>query len=338
MQNAHAGRSGNGRAGRAPVTGTGDVESVEALVPSVHHVAHVRDHPALRIGASDAQPVRVMHGASYRSGDSSHIAPAASEAGYRCDDCDKTFSADALKRVTVGRYEALACPFCGHGVRQAASGRVVAPFAPLLLGAFAFAIREPVAMVALGVTVGLLKYLPFGGWFGEALIVAYCFAIVRKTSVGGDRAPEAIDFVDFEGLFAPLVRYLLVVLLSAAPAIAATVAHAPFPLTVALALLGLSYAPAALIVASESEGLLVHPIAAVRIVARIARPYLVLLAGLAVVGGVQAGVSLVARYLEEALTVIPILPRLVATTLTLYAPFTAARMLGLLVREHAEDL
>jgi hypothetical protein len=35
---------------------------------------------------------------------------------------------------------------------------------------------------------------------------------------------------------------------------------------------------------------------------------------------------------------IPVLPRLVAATIGLYAPFVGARMLGLLVREHIEEL
>lgn len=276
---------------------------------------------------------------SYRSGASAHLAPAPGEDEFRCDDCDKVFSPGALKLVVVGRTELHACPICGHGVRKAVEGRVVVPFVTQLSRAFAFPLRDPAAVVAVGVAATLAAYVQlFGRWLAMALVVGYGFAIVRKTSVGGDRAPEAVDFSSLSELFAPLMRYMFVVLGAGVPAVIALIAQAAPAVTITLAVLGVLYVPAGMIVASESDGVLVNPFAALAIVQRIPGPYVVLLAFLAVVVAVGAGVSIAGDRLQTMLTMIPLFPRLVATTIGLYAPFTAARMLGLLVREHAEEL
>ncbi len=259
-------------------------------------------------------------------------------AAFRCDDCDKTFSSDAVKRLILRHHESLVCPFCGHGVRKAVEGRIVIAFAPLVLGAFGFAPRELAALAALGIATGLVSYLPFGTWFAAAIVVGYLFAIIRKTSSGGERAPEPADFVDLSDLFAPLGRYLLVIASAVAPAGIAALAGAPAPVTVAASVFGAVYVPGAMIVASEESGLLFNPLAAFAIARRIPGPYALTVGALALAAVVGAGLAVLAGALQNALPMIPFLPRLVAATLALYAPFTAARMLGLLVREHVEDL
>jgi DNA-directed RNA polymerase subunit RPC12/RpoP len=278
-----------------------------------------------------------MRDEPYRA-DDNPLLPVPGAVAYRCDDCDKSFAESAVKQLTVGRTHAVACPVCGHGLRKAVEGRVVAPFTPLLLRAFAFPLREPTAMLALGAFVGVASYVPFGGWFSSAIVVGYLFAIVRKTSRGGDRAPEPADFVDLWDLFAPLVRYALVIVCALVPLLAATLLGAPSPVVIAMGVVGALFVPGGMIAASEESGFLFNPIGAVGIVRRIPGPYLVLVVCLALVALLGAGVAMVATALQAALTMIPVLPRLVASTLGLYAPFTAARMLGLLVREHVEEL
>jgi len=275
-------------------------------------------------------------GASYRSS-SEHMGPDGDDGGYRCDDCDKTFASDALKRVG-GRAALLACPFCGHGVRKAVQGRVVAPFGSVLTGAFAFPLKEPAALLALGLAVALVSYLPFGRLFGCSTAIGYCFAIVRKTYRGGDRAPEPADFASWVDLLSPIVRYAFVFFTAQVPGLIALVAGAPPAVVAALGVLGLAYVPAALIAASEVDGFLVNPFAALAIIKRVAGPYARLLACLAIVCVVGIAVAMLGQRMDDALTMIPVLPRIVATVLGLYAPFTAARMLGLLMREHAEEL
>ena len=63
-----------------------------------------------------------------------------------------------------------------------------------------------------------------------------------------------------------------------------------------------------------------------------------LVACLAVVAAVGAGLATVAAALQAALAMVPLLPKVVTSTLGVYAPLTAGRMLGLLVREHVEEL
>jgi hypothetical protein len=50
------------------------------------------------------------------------------------------------------------------------------------------------------------------------------------------------------------------------------------------------------------------------------------------------GLAALGSALQAALAMVPVLPKLLASVLALVAPFTGARMLGLLVREHVEEL
>ena len=134
------------------------------------------------------------------------------------------------------------------------------------------------------------------------------------------------------------MRYALVIVFAVAPIGAAELLAWPAPVAIAFGVLGALFVPGAMIAASEESGLLFNPLAAFGIMRRIPGPYLVLVACLALVAALGAGLATVGTALQGALAVVPLLPKLVASTLGLYAPLTAARMLGLLVREHVEEL
>jgi hypothetical protein len=264
-------------------------------------------------------------------------------ATYRCDSCDTTFAESALRRIEVNRRVALACPVCGHGVERLGSlGREVKPFAPLLLSAFAYPLRHPAALLAFAFASMVASIL----WPLSVIVrwafCGYFFLIITKTQKGEDTPPEPADFTWIGDLIGPFFRFLLTAAFAFLPLTVAVLTAASLPVRYALASLGGVYLPAGLIVAAGSESFArpLNPLPALAIIAKIPLPYATLLVIISGALGIGWAIQEVCTWLEPLLWMIPLLPSFLASTLGLglYAPFVIARMLGLLVREHAEDL
>jgi pilus assembly protein TadC len=77
---------------------------------------------------------------------------------------------------------------------------------------------------------------------------------------------------------------------------------------------------------------------AVAFITRVPRPYAVTLGFVAVAAALSALVSYLMLAMEAALSAVPILPGMVSGAASMLGPMIMARMLGLLVREHAEEI
>ncbi|MFT3767098.1 MAG: hypothetical protein QM820_16500 [Minicystis sp.] len=163
---------------------------------------------------------------------------------------------------------------------------------------------------------------------------------MRATSEGHEEWNEApVQGRTLTEWLAPLLKYAGVVLVAAAPAIVVLLATDLPPLAVLVAIPGLIYLPAGLIAASFPGGCLgpLNPLPALALIARIPAHYALTLGFLAVALVLGSGFAFVGQYLIMR-DPVPFLAGIVGTFLRLLGPVAMARMLGLLVREHAEEL
>jgi hypothetical protein len=110
-------------------------------------------------------------------------------------------------------------------------------------------------------------------------------------------------------------------------------------LQTALFALGVVYLPAALHIAASSSSFLaiLAVVPALLIIIRVPLTYFTMVGFLIPVLLFGALVNAITPDLQADLSGIPLFPRLLTSAMAMYAPFVAARMLGLLVREHSAD-
>jgi hypothetical protein len=196
------------------------------------------------------------------------------------------------------------------------------------------------------IAAAIAGLVPFVGWLIVLCIeVGFLFAVLRTAAAGGEdieaSAEELNSIFDWLG---PLVRYLLAVLTAFFPAVIAWFALGGGPeselVAGGLAIAGVLYLPAAIIVAAHGVGCLgaVNPVPAVALIGRIPKPYAITVAMLAAALVAGVGMHLAVPKIVKALSILPILPGLIGKSLLLYAPMVSMRMLGLLVHEHGEEL
>jgi hypothetical protein len=262
-----------------------------------------------------------------------------------CARCAAYREANEIKRVTGGRATVDACAICGE-VLSRESQRVAPELAPELARAlvYPFSAVGGLSLIGTFVLSTLASFIPLiGGLLSAALVVAFCFLVLRSTAAGEDGLTSHDDLSqDFWSWLSPLARYVLTMLVASAPALTAWLLlgwPAARGLVLALALLGAVYAPAGIVVAAQAEGCLgpLNPTPGVRIIARIPGPYFLTLGFL--IGSLLVGVILV--YVANALAkliALPLVPYLFGRLLALYAPTVMSRQLGILVREHGEVL
>jgi len=236
------------------------------------------------------------------------------------------------------------CAVCGDGLR-AEQQRVAASLTAELTRAFVYPFK-PAVLLTLGIVALVTIFVQFvpllGNPLSAAIVLGTFFLILRSTAEGRDDLASDVDISGNIWLwFSPLIRYLLTLVVAYLPAVAVLIflgwpAGAPF--VVVLALLGTVYVPAGMIVAGHDVGCLgpVNAVPAVRIIGRIPGPYFLTLGFLILSLVAGAVVMFGAQSLSKL--AIPILPTIVARVLGLYAPAVMARQLGLLVREHGEEL
>jgi hypothetical protein len=269
-----------------------------------------------------------------------------SAATYWCDGCKRYLP--HASELDDGTGAPVPCPICR---RPLTVERRAAAFAkpddvggayPVVLGrAFLFPFRGMTLAIIGGTAVVayIAALIPLFGWLlALAVQAAFLFQIVRTTAVGQDdftmEAETVLDWVS------PLGRYFGTFLVAGAPALAAWIGTQSVPLTVAGGALGLVYLPAGFIAASYPSGCLgpLNPLPAIVLIARIPGAYAITLAFLAVTVGLGVGAGYAAKAISTALAPVPVLPMLLALVLRMLPPAIAARMLGLLVREHGDEL
>lgn len=234
------------------------------------------------------------------------------------------------------------CVNCGAALRRE-SQRVSPPLFLELLRSFVFPVGS-LAVAATWVIASLLTsftaFVPLiGGLLSSTIVLSYLFAIIRFTSLGHDDfGSVSFDALHVTEWFHPLIRYLLTLFVAFLPAITTFVVLGPAGAVViyAVAFVGLLYLPAGLVVAARAEGCLgpLNPLPSLQLIARIPGAYVLTLLALVVAAGVAAGITSV----ERAVVGSSFLLALVGRVLELYAPSVMARMLGVMVREHAEEL
>lgn len=263
---------------------------------------------------------------------------------YRCEWCDTYIDDVDVRHVpsATGRgARALAsCPHCGLVVHRETS-RIVVPLVPALLGAFRFPFAPKVAamVLALAITAALTNFLPLVGTpILGGMALSYLFAIVMTTKAGKDEGPWWMDFGDVWDFLAPYLKFATVLVVALVP-LGVTMLAFDGLLAYSGLLFAFFYAPGALMLAAEGgigRGLDPRPVA--RIFLAIPGPYMLLVGLGAVVLPLAALVLRVENELALFGIAVPFLWPVLSVPVVLYFPMVYARMLGIVLREHAYEL
>ncbi|MFO0625624.1 MAG: hypothetical protein U0325_08395 [Polyangiales bacterium] len=202
-----------------------------------------------------------------------------------------------------------------------------------------------IAVVALSIGGWLLSFLPLiGGVAAAGAKLAYLFSVVRATARGGDDLPHATDFVDWSDLIRPTVRSMLAAAVALAPLLVALAgaadSRALVPLVPLAALWAVAYLPGAMIVASLNDGCLggANPLPVVELMRRIPRDYAITVGVLVGVGGASMLVTLLVAAVRIPVPILSTVVSLALGAVALLGPLWMARILGLLLRERADEL
>ncbi len=270
---------------------------------------------------------------------------------YWCERCELYVEKEELVRLDglEGRIEVPCCPRCRSHVRRESQERA--------RGVVALAVdavewpgsrRAMVAVVGLGLTSFLL--FRFAGLFligpaiSAATMLTYAAAIVRSTAAGEDEPPYGVDLDGWLEVFATLLRYQFLVALAAAPATAFAitmgVSAGTLPMLSVLVVGGLLYLPAALIVAAHANGFFsaIWPLSPLRVAVRFGVVYLRIGAATVVLGLGALLAFALALVLMALASPIPLVPGFLAACVAAYGLLVNARFLGLVVREHRQDV
>jgi hypothetical protein len=261
-----------------------------------------------------------------------------------CDRCQAYRDGPSTRNAGPPQSPILVCAVCG-GALTAEQQRVAQPLTSALLGAFVFPFKPVVfgAVVGVALVSYVVQLIPlFGNALAATTILTTVFLALRGTAEGRDDLASEMELSDSFWLwFSPLIRYLLTLVVAYGPPIAALIIlgwPAGAPIVIGLAALGTLYLPAGMIVAAHQEGCLgpLNPIPGARIIARIPGPYGLTLGFLLLSVVAGALLAYVAHWV--AAIPVPIVTALIARLINLIAPLIMARQLGLLVREHGEEL
>jgi hypothetical protein len=272
-------------------------------------------------------------------------------ARFWCEECKRSLGGSEVEEILAGTTTFTMCPACKRAVVAEAGpapdvvGTRVEPLPRVLAGAFLYPFR-PQTLLLLGgvlllsILVGLVPFL--GGLLARAVQAAFLFQIVRSTADGQDDwvfgADDSGDIADW---ISPLGRYLGAFVTAGAPALAAWIGTQSPALTLAAGALGLVYLPAAFIAASyKSGGCLgpLNPLPALGVILRIPGPYAITLGFLALVVGADVGLFVALAALARAPGGGAIAAMLLSLAAGIISSTVMARMLGLLVREHGDEL
>lgn len=273
-------------------------------------------------------------------------------AGWSCLACKANLCPGCAVLESGESTEFLSCGHCGGAVEVLKVHRSHFPFGKRLLGAWLYPLRPSglFALVSVGALVGFFRWaVNFApSLSGLALVAAWLgifwgslFWIVRSTSMGAEHF-TAPDFSSFHhDLVDPAIRGVLATALIWVPG-ALYLWHSDeadrfgtlFWLMVPAVLL---YAPMALLFAATGEDKLslLNPVKVLGVGLRMGRPYLMVVAWMVPLALAHAILMLgVGAWVSSR--PVPILAPMVAEAISLYVPFTVARMLGLLLYAYGD--
>lgn len=261
---------------------------------------------------------------------------------YRCESCDHLFAEAQLRRLELPPPSArhlLLCPDCGRAVAAEVS-HASRPFGRAMLSALRYPLQPRGAppLVGLLLTIWAFTWIPgLGFYLAMAVVFGYLFTIVRQTARGRDELPGHEDVGDLFGLLGPLAATAFATLVSFLPALVLRhwLGGSPESDGASVAMffalvLGSLYLPGAIIVAAHGRRwhAPLDPLPVVRLMLRLPGAYLGCALALIAAYVVVTGVS---RLLVGA-------PDFLVVPALVYPLLVAARVLGLLVGEHREEL
>lgn len=271
-----------------------------------------------------------------------HQAPA----GWRCRECGELLCPDCSAMKQVYPSEFPGCSRCGGAADVlTVHRRDRGSLAARLPEAFLWPVRRDGLLLLAGVAllwtltslVGIAQLT-----FGVPGIILSLFSVVRSTAHGREH-PEAAEFLDlFQGILGPLLRLFLVFVPLWVPAALYlwTVGwvNASAGVLWLLTALGAAWMPAAFLVAATDCGLttLLNPFAIVGISLKLGRSWAVYAGTWAVLLVVWAVLAVAGVLLLKV--PIPFFVPLLANMALFYAPFVGARVAGLALFLHGDDL
>ena len=270
------------------------------------------------------------------------------EAVRYCRDCDCESFARECRTVPAGASALLLCPHCGM-VTRAQSTVVRRPFTDCLLEAVLWPAQgdNRITWASVGACVALGRHVPLvGAPIAVSVRWTYLLLVIARGARGEEEAPAASDFSSFWDLVLPLFRGSLSMLLAAVPLLVVLWAWGPGSPTANLvaACLGVALFPAC-VASAAIDGSLVRaldPRPVLALVLSFPRAYAMTVATLAAVTlGWVASVALAAAVVHVALRgvwLVPSLAGFVAEVAAVYFPLAMARVVAVLLREHATEL
>lgn len=275
--------------------------------------------------------------------------------GWRCQGCKCLLCPDcvAIKQVMTATHLEV-CVACGELADPITHHRSEQQsFAARLPGALVWPLSKAGLVAVAGVAIfrAVLSY--FGGlaWLiGACTMAAVCFGFIRSTARGSDDF-ESFDFSDFLGdVILPGVKALVAAAVVWVPAavwigvhratyIGNPTALLTDPAIWLLFIAGVLYAPMAILIGASGGSLLhmLNPLAAIASARRLGTHYLLAVMMLCILF-IAWMVTLAFGAVLDAKVPIAFLPRLLDHVLACWAPFVAARVLGLLLYVHGDEV
>lgn len=263
-----------------------------------------------------------------------------------CPRCAQDIPRASCRTAKVGGEELLLCGACG-GVTRAVTVTVREPLLTVYSRAWRYVATSDgwIALLALSIGGWLLSFIPvFGGMVSAGAKLSYLFSVIRATARGSDDLPHAADFVDWSDLLRPTVRSLLAAGVALAPLgfalAAATKTPALIPTVVLAALWAVAYLPGAMIVASLHDGCLggANPLPVLELIRRIPGDYALTAGVIFGVGVLSLLVNVVAAMIQVPVPIVSTALNLLLGAVVLAGPLCMARVLGLLLRERADEV
>jgi hypothetical protein len=288
------------------------------------------------------------------------------KAGWSCSACKTDLCPDCVATETLGHRHAPVdvCCRCRRGVVAISTHRAQAlPFAQRLLDAPGFPLGATgiISLVVLGGIRALTSYVGMSSMLmmgagvfllRQGLFWAAVFFIIRSSAEGA-RKMGVLGLRDIQSdVVTPALKGLLSTALLWLPAaiyvvavsddgVAGILTYEGYkdPVVWGLGIVGAVYAPMALLAGATDLGFayVLNPIRIFAFIKRMGRDYLVAVFAVAVV-------LVFGRLVDHLLGLVlahvnvPFVPRWVGASVSLYAPFVAARVLGILLFVHGEAL
>lgn len=272
---------------------------------------------------------------------------------YWCEACEAYVEPSQVVQLgpSEGRTRIPSCPRCRRHVRLEVQHEV-RPLARVLAEGALWPLSAHAAPAILASSVFVYVLWRYAGLFGvgpllsTAAVLLQAATIVRASAAGEEEMPAPREVAGWDDVAGTLMRYLLVLGVGVVPAIAGLVLTydlspgAQNLATLAGAALGALYLPAALVRAATSTRVLsaIEPVTPLRIAWRMGAPYFVGVAATWLTAAAWLVATALATALARALDAIPLVPGITAISVGVCGLFAVARVLGLLVREHRDEV